>query len=1747
MSTKNTDVPAQFEHSFTNLLGHAPTTEAGTTLRQWVNHQGIENFLDLLSWDEDEIKTIHTQQIFSLDDKGQGEHLRTNHVKQICGLITYVKHVYRVYMDEDIRPDPFFLLSPEEWSKQTSTMMRTFLVQNLPTPIGPEPVTSRPIPSSKPAAYSPAALELMSFKKGIKREITAYPSLKDERYFDGFKRSLFIVAKTHECSDVLDPTYTPGSEPEEQELFEAKQTFMFSVFNTNLQTDMGKTIVRRHLASTDAQAVWKELSEHMMTSSKGASEKRRLTQYVTNTVLDDNFKGTTEQFVLHFNEQFRQLEEISEDDERLPSSVKLTLLQTAVRSINDLRIVETLDEFQSTTHGHGSSTSLSFDTYYDLLINACVRYDKTKKANIGKRRNVYATNMDDTYVDLPTACIDDVPDSPYGGIDLPPDEFYQVHALSSRHPPPQRPGQPTRPPFRPPSQNSGPTNPIRRYDGPIFLPPQIYRLLSEDALKALKAYNTEAISRFHKRKVHNTEIVEEPQDDPPGPPVSENDLPDLPESDLNIPDDPILDFVNSQCHSSEDLDQALQAYQAFQIPSPQDSTMTPERTINHHFTYHIAQASQAKHGSLVDRGANGGLAGSDVRILSRSSRKCTVTGLDSHELQGLDVVQCAALVETNHGIVNLIMNEYACYGKGHTIHSSGQIEWFKNSVDDRSVQVGGKQRICTTDGYTMPLTCKVGLMYLSIIGKPTDQDLERYPAVHLTGPHEWDPSVLDYTHPSGDGEPPWSNLRAYHISNWHSEPYHQNQNPAEWRYRTIKSWTNTVMNRSGAPANCWLLCLIYVCYLLNHIACTALDGKIPLLALTGITPDISIILLYTFYQPVFYATYDQHFPSESEERAGYWVGFGEHCGVAMTHKILDQDTQKIIYRSAVRPKKSSTPNHRLAPHGGEVSTSSDPSEDKNSSGSPTGAPEGSSPEQKAPTVFIRSRDEENPSGSKPMPTFDPSDLIGRTFLLPPEENGERHRAKVTRKVVEIIDQEDGKRVENINFILDIGNGKVEELISYNQLLEHLENAQDHDMGMDQELFKFRAIIGHQGPLLASDPDWKGSKYNVQVEWETGEITFEPLSIIAADDPVTCAAYAKEKDLLALEGWRRFRSLAKKDKVLARAIKQSKIRQVRRSQTYMFGYLIPRNYMEAMQFDSENKNSKWYDAIKLEMESMAEYKVFKKWDKAILDKHKKVKNPPKGYHRIKVHLVFAVKFDGRHKARLVADGHLTPEPIENIYSGVVSLRNLRLVIFLGKLNNLELWGADIGNAYLEAFTDEKLYIVAGPEFQELEGYILIFLKALYGLKSSGKRWAEVIHGILRDMKFLPSKADPCIWLRKAPNLRCYEYIAVYVDDLCIAAESPSAIIQIFKSKYHLKVKGDGKLTYHLGADYFEDPDGTFVSQPKKYIDKLADTYKRLFNEDPPKGYKTPLDKNDHPELDTSEILEGDMAAKYLTMVGQLQWLVTLGRFDIHAQVATMSRFRAAPRQGHMDRLKRIYSYAIRTKDYAIRFRTEKPDYSFLPDQDFDWTYSVYGDVHEILPDDMPEPLGESVTTTTTMDANLNHCLATGKSLTGCLHFVNKTPVDWYSKKQATVETATYGSEFVAAKTATEQIMDIRQTLRYLGAPITTKSFLFGDNRSVVTSATLPHSTLTKRHNILAFHRVREAIAAKLMAFYWIQSAYNLSDMLSKHWDHPSVYPMVLKLLITRGNITLIPREATQEKEKEILNPQKEKLKIKEKQN
>ena len=194
-------------------------------------------------------------------------------------------------------------------------------------------------------------------------------------------------------------------------------------------------------------------------------------------------------------------------------------------------------------------------------------------------------------------------------------------------------------------------------------------------------------------------------------------------------------------------------------------TYSPSYSINKTHIYHVSKHSSSHYGSLIDRGANGGLAGSDVRILERTGRTVSVTGIDNHELPGLDIVTCAALLHTNHGKVVLIMHEYAYYGRGNTIHSPGQIEWFQNTCDDKSFHVGGKEVINFLDGYSTSLQCRTGLRYMSLLGQPTDADLNTYPHVILTGPHEWDPSVLDYTHPTTSGDPTWApdpSLRGAH-------------------------------------------------------------------------------------------------------------------------------------------------------------------------------------------------------------------------------------------------------------------------------------------------------------------------------------------------------------------------------------------------------------------------------------------------------------------------------------------------------------------------------------------------------------------------------------------------------------------------------------------------------------------------------------------------------------------------------------------------------------------------------------------------------------------------------------------------------------------------------------------------------------------------------------------------------------------------------------------------------------------------
>jgi hypothetical protein len=275
------------------------------------------------------------------------------------------------------------------------------------------------------------------------------------------------------------------------------------------------------------------------------------------------------------------------------------------------------------------------------------------------------------------------------------------------------------------------------------------------------------------------------------------------------------------------------------------------------------------------------------------------------------------------------------------------------------------------------------------------------------------------------------------------------------------------------------------------------------------------------------------------------------------------------------------------------------------------------------------------------------------------------------------------------------------------------------------------------------------------------------------------------------------------------------------------------------------------------------------------------------------------------------------------------------------------------------------------------------------------------------------------------------------------------------------------------------------------------------------------KYDHPELDESDFLDNDGIAKYQSLIGALQWAISICRFDIAAAVMTLGRFRCAPRKGHLDRLKRICGYLRKHNDAAIRFRTNIPDHSQHEIPNHDWMYSVYGDYKEEQPYNMPTPKGKPVRTTTFKDANLYHDHTTGRAVTGVLHLLNATPADWYSRRQATVETATFGSEFTAARTATEQIMDLRYTLRMMGVPLDGPAWLFGDNEGVIKNSNIPHSPLKKRHNALAYHRVREAIAGGIMHFLKIDGIANPSDHLTKFCGHAKSWPFIKALLFWRG--------------------------------
>ena len=195
--------------------------------------------------------------------------------------------------------------------------------------------------------------------------------------------------------------------------------------------------------------------------------------------------------------------------------------------------------------------------------------------------------------------------------------------------------------------------------------------------------------------------------------------------------------------------------------------------------------------------------------------------------------------------------------------------------------------------------------------------------------------------------------------------------------------------------------------------------------------------------------------------------------------------------------------------------------------------------------------EGEPSRIQSLKSFSPDDLIGKTYLCQPNEDGERFKATVVRKVIDKNESLEADRLKFLVRVDDKGEAN-DEILTYNELLDYLEKQTQEEADNTNGLWKFKAIVGHEGPLKPGHRSYKGSRYNVLIAWEDGSETSEPLDLIAADDPVTCALYAMEKGLLEETGWKRFKRLARKQKKLWRMANQAKLKSVRRGPIYKVG-------------------------------------------------------------------------------------------------------------------------------------------------------------------------------------------------------------------------------------------------------------------------------------------------------------------------------------------------------------------------------------------------------------------------------------------------------------------------------------------------------------------------------------------------------------------------------------------------------------------
>ena len=964
------------------------------------------------------------------------------------------------------------------------------------------------------------------------------------------------------------------------------------------------------------------------------------------------------------------------------------------------------------------------------------------------------------------------------------------------------------------------------------------------------------------------------------------------------------------------------------------------------------------------------------------------------------------------------------------------------------------------------------------------------------------------------------NVRKYNIEHHISEPHRPQQNRAESVIREVKRRWFRQMTKRRVPKRLWDYGIVWTCEIMSLTANSsfALDGRTPIEQITGETPDISEYLDFSFYDWIWY----RDNAGVGDNMFGRWLGVSHRIGNLMSYWILTPHG-RVISRTTVQRVTNlelgtlevkerckeyderiaiamKDQNHAL-PNGNE-----NPERQLQNWDDYTETNDGEFAEQFNAVVS----DPKIPDADE---TFTP-DTYGDEYINKEvalrrgaDDASDVQFGKVTKRLRDAEGRPIG--MANKNPLLDTRQYDVEfrdgrsESLSANLIAQNLYSQIDDEGARhillddiidhrrnDSAVDKADAFVKRRNGVKRRRETTRG--WQLLCQWKDGSSNWVELKDARQSYPILVAeyAFANRIDDEPAFAWWVSDVIKKRDRIL------SKVKSKYWQRTHKFGIRIPKTVQEALEIDKANGNTLWWDAICKEMKNVRP--AFEKWE---LSEKELV-----GYQKIKCHFIFDIRMSEnfRRKARLVANGNETETPAALTYSSVVSRDSVRIALLVATLNELEILACDIQNAYLTADCREKVYIIAGPEFGSEAGSIMVVRKALYGLKSSGAAFRAHLAETLYDLNYTPTKADPDVWIRPAtkPNgFEYYEMTLVYVDDILCISHDPKATMEGIQATFKLKDNKIEKPKNYLGAQLAQKVIGgieCWTMSSEDYVKAAIANVEEALNatgQRLPSRCTTPMQANYRPELDETPELKIDGVRYYQELIGVLRWAVELGRIDIIMEVSMLSTHLALPREGHLQQAYHIFGFLKAKPKRTIAFDPQHPDIDEARFVKCDW-HDFYRGAKEPIPGDAPVARGNIVSTHCFVDADHAGNRVTRRSQSGILLFVCRAVVLWFSKRQNTVETSTFGSEFVAMRIAVELIEALRYKLRMFGVPIDGPTNVFCDNEAVTKNAIYPESTLKKKHNAIAYHRTREAVAAGTIRVTKEDGKTNLADVLTK---------------------------------------------------